>query len=144
MPLTALIAGPYTPPPVRRGDPVICLYRDAEAVVTSWTTARIPWPRCRKAGEFGGAGLLMTGDPPLAVRTEAAAALKSWFGVGRDAVCRWRKWAGVSGTATTPGSKAAHYHVCEAGRRARRAGPADRPPRTPPVARAVVPGIDRP
>lgn len=43
MTVPALLAGPYSPPPVRRGDRVTCLYRDGDAVVTSWTDAPIPW-----------------------------------------------------------------------------------------------------
>jgi hypothetical protein len=48
MPDTALLAGPYTPPPLRKGDRETCLYRDCLVVVTSWTAAPIPWPRCRR------------------------------------------------------------------------------------------------
>jgi hypothetical protein len=32
---------------LRRGDRAACLYRDCDVVVTGWTDARIPWPRCR-------------------------------------------------------------------------------------------------
>jgi hypothetical protein len=56
---TELLHGPYTPPPVRRGDRANCLYRDAEVVVTGWTEARIPWPRCHPGNRGGGAGLLV-------------------------------------------------------------------------------------
>lgn len=111
----ALLAAPYSPPAVRPGEHVTCLYRDGDAVVTSWTAAPIPWPRCRAAESGGGQGLLMTDELARAVRTESAEALKYWFGVGTGAVWRWRKWAGFSGTATTPGSKAAHGHATTAG-----------------------------
>jgi hypothetical protein len=52
---TTLLAGPYTPPPLRKGDRATCLYRDALVVVTSLTTAPIPWPRCQATGIHGGA-----------------------------------------------------------------------------------------
>jgi hypothetical protein len=39
-----------TAPSLRRGDRTICLYRDAEVVIPSWTNARISWPRCRTIG----------------------------------------------------------------------------------------------
>ena len=45
-----LLHGPYTPPRLRRGDRATCLYRDAEVVITSWSDARISWPRCRAIG----------------------------------------------------------------------------------------------
>jgi hypothetical protein len=41
-----LLAAPYTPPFLRRGDRATCLYRDADVTVTSWTLAPISWPRC--------------------------------------------------------------------------------------------------
>src|SRR5262249_59143650 len=54
-----LLAGPYTPPPLRRGERTFCLYRDADVTVTSWTSAPISWPRCCPRWWFfvdGGAG----------------------------------------------------------------------------------------
>jgi hypothetical protein len=42
-----LLFGPYRPPVLRKGDRAFCLFRDCAVVVTSWTDARIPWPRCR-------------------------------------------------------------------------------------------------
>jgi hypothetical protein len=50
-----------------------------------------------------------------AIRTESAEALKWWFGVSAGVVWKWRKAFGVSGTATTLGSKRAHQHHSEAG-----------------------------
>jgi hypothetical protein len=49
-----LLFGPYHAPPLRRGDRATCLYRDADVVVTSWTGAPIPWPRCRRLDGHGG------------------------------------------------------------------------------------------
>jgi hypothetical protein len=55
-----LLSGPYTPPALRRGDRTSCLFRDADVVITSWTAAPIPWPRCRRLECGGGSGLLVT------------------------------------------------------------------------------------
>jgi hypothetical protein len=43
-----LLFGPYTPPPLRKGDRTSCLYRDADVVITGWSGGRISWPRCRE------------------------------------------------------------------------------------------------
>jgi hypothetical protein len=42
-----LLFGPYTPPALRRGERVTCLFRDCTVIVTSWTDAPISWPRCK-------------------------------------------------------------------------------------------------
>lgn len=116
----SLIGGPYSPPAVRRGDRVMCLYRDGDAIVTTWTDAPIPWPRCRAVGSGSGSGLLMSEELARAVRTESAESLRYWFGVGVKAAWNWRKWAGVAGKTTTPGSKLAHDRVSRAGGQAMR------------------------
>ena len=55
-----LAFGPYMPPPLRRGDLASCQFRVCEVVVTGWSDAPIPWPRCRAAdGTGGGSGLLV-------------------------------------------------------------------------------------
>jgi hypothetical protein len=52
-----LLFGPYKAPPLKRGDRAACLYRDCDVVITSWTDAPIPWPRCRAVdAPFGGPG----------------------------------------------------------------------------------------
>jgi hypothetical protein len=53
------IYGPYEAPPLHRGDRATCLYPDTEVMITSWTDAPIPWPRCRTLGVGGGSGLLV-------------------------------------------------------------------------------------
>ena len=49
-----LLFGLYRSPALRRGDRAHCLFRDCLVVVTSWTDAPIPWPRCRIVGGSGG------------------------------------------------------------------------------------------
>jgi hypothetical protein len=94
-----LLFGPYKAPPLRRGDRAFCLLRDCDVVVTSWTDARIPWPRCRALdGPGGGSGLLLDGELARAVRHESAAALMYWWGASKGAVERWRRVLGVGRT----------------------------------------------
>jgi hypothetical protein len=94
-----LLFGPYRAPPLRRGDKAFCLFRDADVVVTSWTDARIPWPRCRLAeGTGGGSGLLVDEELARAVRHESAAAIKHWWGASQTAVYNWRRALGVTRT----------------------------------------------
>ncbi len=99
-----LLYGPYTAPPLKPGDRATCLYRDCDVVVTSWTDARIPWPRCRALRARGDSGLLFTDELVRAVRSESAAALRYWFGVGVWAVWRWGKALAVP-RASTDGSR---------------------------------------
>jgi hypothetical protein len=101
---TVLRFGPYRPPRFKRGDRAFCFYRDADVVVTTWTAARIPWPRCQVPGVPGGSGLLITDELKRAILSESAEALKHWFGVGTKAVWNWRRAFGVSRLGT-PGSK---------------------------------------
>ena len=73
-------------------------------MVTSWSDARISWPRCQPMGQRGGHGLLFDGDLIRAVRTESALALAYWWGVSSNVVWRWRKLLGIP-RAGTEGSK---------------------------------------
>src|SRR5262245_6691647 len=110
-----LLAGPYTAPPHRRGDRATCLYRDADVLVTSWTSAPIPWPRCCRPGTHGGgSGLLVTEELVRAIRTESAAAVCCWWGVSEGVVWRWRKVLGVTRWGTK-GSKLLHQEVIARG-----------------------------
>jgi hypothetical protein len=54
-----LLHGPYTPPALKPGDRSHCHLRDATVVITSWSDALTPWPRCRALGNRGGLGLLV-------------------------------------------------------------------------------------
>ncbi|HEX4612624.1 MAG TPA: hypothetical protein VH092_30800 [Urbifossiella sp.] len=110
------LLGAYTPPAVKVGDVVRCLYRRAECRVTAWTDAPLPWPRCRQLGIQGGSGLLITVDLIRAVQTESAAALKHWFGVSTKAAWNWRKrFVPGEGKFRTAGSRDAHQRASEAG-----------------------------
>jgi hypothetical protein len=82
-------------------------------VITSWTDARISWPRCRAIGVRGGSGLLLTEELVRAVRTESAEAIKYWFGVSANAVWNWRQAFDVARWGTE-GSRRLLLQVCEA------------------------------
>ena len=90
-----LLHGPYRAPPLRREDRATCLYRGCDVVITSWTAARISWPRCRVVGSMGGLGLVVDEELLRAIRTESAAAIQHWWGVGATTVWAWRKAFGV-------------------------------------------------
>src|SRR5262249_13990392 len=87
-----LLTGPYTPPPLRRGDRATCLFRDALVVITSWSSAPIPWPRCCRPGTHGGgSGLLVTEELVRAIRPESAVAVCYWWGVVRHEAWQWNE-----------------------------------------------------
>jgi hypothetical protein len=94
------------------GDRADCLSREGPCVVTSWSLAPVPWPRVRALESRGGSGLLVEEELARAIRTESAAALAYWFGVSAEAASRWRRAFGVSGAATTSGSREAHGEGC--------------------------------
>jgi hypothetical protein len=94
-----LLFGPYRVPALRRGDRATCLFRDAEVVITSWTAARISWPRCRVlGGPGGGSGLLVDEELARAVMHESATAIKFWWGASKTAAQNWRRALGVGRT----------------------------------------------
>jgi hypothetical protein len=91
-----LLFGPYQPPPLKNGQHAYCLYRDQAVTITTWSNARIPWPRCYLAvGRARAHGLLVDEELARAVRHESAAAVGYWWGVGRNAVRHWRRALGV-------------------------------------------------
>ena len=94
-----LLSGPYKATPLKRGDRTIRLFRDCAVVVTGWTAAPIPWPRCRALDSpGGGSGLLVDEELARAVRHESAAAVMHWWGASQRAVHNWRKALGVTRT----------------------------------------------
>src|SRR5262245_9864640 len=111
-----LLSGPYTPPKVKRGDRATCLVRDCTVVITSVSAGRIPWSRCRALDQRGGggSGLLVDEELARAVRSESAAAVMHWWGVGVHAVWRWRKALGV-GRMDSAGSRRLILAAAESG-----------------------------
>jgi hypothetical protein len=89
-----LLFGPYAPPPLKRGDRAFCLFKDCDVVITSWTDARLPWPRCRPLEGRSHPWLLVEEELVRAVRNESATALAYWWGVSEGVVWRWRKALG--------------------------------------------------
>lgn len=69
-----LIFGPHYPPPLRKGDRAFCFVRDCDVVITSWTDARISWPKCRSVGTRGGYSMLVNEELARAIRNESASA----------------------------------------------------------------------
>jgi hypothetical protein len=118
-----LLHGPYEAPPLRVGDRTTCVFRDCDVVVTSWTDARVSWPRCRPLDvRRSRPGLLVNEDLARAVRCEAAAALTYWWGASEFVIRKWRRALGVSRT-DNEGTRRLIQAAAEAGARAAR----DRP-----------------
>src|SRR5438067_1472074 len=91
-----LLECPYQAPALRRGNSAFCLFRNCEVVITSWTDAPIPWPRCRAIGtQGGGSGILVDHELARAIRHESAAAIMHWWGVSHGPVWHWRQALGV-------------------------------------------------
>src|SRR5262249_42877921 len=100
-----LLYGPYTPPALKVGDRVMCLYRDTEVVIYDWSMAPIPWPLCYHFGTRAfGKGLLVDEELARAVRLEAALAVGHWRGVSRATVMKWRRVVGA-GRKNNPGTQ---------------------------------------
>jgi hypothetical protein len=92
-----LLHGPYQAPALRVGDRADCLM-PGTVVITSWTDARINWPRCRRPVGNSHPSLLLDGELARAVRTEASAAVMHWWGLSTGVVHRWRKFLDVTRT----------------------------------------------
>jgi hypothetical protein len=76
------LLGPYQIPALRVGDRATCLYRNCDVVVTSWTDPPISWPRCKRTAGKGHPSLLVDEELARAIKTESAAAVMHWWGVG--------------------------------------------------------------
>ena len=71
-----LLFGPYQAPPLKRGDVAFCYIRDYPVVVTGWSDARIPWPRCLPLDPpRRGRGLLIEDELARAILHESALAV---------------------------------------------------------------------
>jgi hypothetical protein len=87
-----LLHGPYYAPALQKGDRSTCLYRDCDVIITSWTDAPIPWPRCRSVEHKRSAPGLLVDDKLLrAIRHESAAAVIHWWRVTASVVWCWRR-----------------------------------------------------
>jgi hypothetical protein len=93
-----LLFSPYKAPPLKRGDRATCLFRDCDVIVTSWTDAPIPWPRCRALDSRGGSGLLVDEELARAVRHESSAAMGYWWRTSKTAAQNWWRALGVGRT----------------------------------------------
>jgi hypothetical protein len=88
----ALLHGPYRAPALRKGDRAVCLYRDCDVVITSWTDAPIPWPRCRPVEYKRSRPALLVDDELVrAIQHESAAAMGFWWRVSVSVVWGWRR-----------------------------------------------------
>jgi hypothetical protein len=99
-----LLFGPYQAPALRQGDRATCLYRGCEVIVTSWTAAPIPWPRCCRAEGRGHPSLLVNEELARAIRNESALAVRYWWRVSGKIVWRWRRALAVD-RKVCPGSQ---------------------------------------
>jgi len=127
-PDTSLLFGPYQAPRVKRGNRAYCLYRNSAVVISSWTDARISWPRCQVLGQQGGSGLLVDEELLWAIMSESVVAIKHWWGVGNKAIWNWRRAFGVrqwGTTGSTPVHAVSSQHGADA-MRAREWTPAER------------------
>jgi hypothetical protein len=108
-----LLHTPYRPPRLHVGDRADCLMRGT-VVITSWTDARVYWPRCRPLEGKSHPSLLLDDELARAVRTEAAAAVCFWWGVSHGVVQRWRRALGVN-RINNPRTHQLMLEACQAG-----------------------------
>lgn len=92
-----LVAGPYLPPRVRRGDVLFCK-RFGEVLVTGFTD-RLRWPCTTR---YGQPTPIVTDELARAIRLESVTALCRWWGVSRRIAHKWRRLFGVG--RMTPGT----------------------------------------
>src|SRR5262245_33189899 len=108
-----LLHGPYSPPCAHVGTRTDCLIRGT-VIITSWTDARISWPRCRPPAGRSHPSRLVDDELAGAVRTEAAAAVCYWWRVSHGVVQRWRRALGVN-RVNNPRTRQLMLEACQAG-----------------------------
>lgn len=88
---TKLRYGSYRAPPFRLGQKVHC---HARGDVSIWriSDGRISWPVGKKGSALS---LVLYGDLAKAVRREAAAAVRFWWGVSGSTIMHWRRALGI-------------------------------------------------
>jgi hypothetical protein len=91
-----LLHGPYKAPRLKVGDRAHCLFKRGLVEVKYWTEARIPWPRGVPVGKRGHPTHIVNDELARAIRTEAAVAVRFWWGVSKGVVWRWRTALGVA------------------------------------------------
>jgi hypothetical protein len=117
-----LLFGPYRVPAFRSGDEAFCELRGQ--VVISRTVHEAPigvWPKGRRRGERA-AGIILFGDLVQAVRNEAAATVRYWWGVGSDSIWKWRRALEVQRVNKGTTFLLVRNFLGPAGKRARAAG----------------------
>jgi hypothetical protein len=113
-----LLHGPYRPAALHVGDRADCLMRGT-VVITSWTDARISWPRCKRQGKSH-PSLLLDDELARAIRTESLAAVCYWWGASRAVVQQWRRLLDVTRT-NNPGTHRLQRASAHAGAEAMKA-----------------------
>jgi hypothetical protein len=99
-----LLYGPYKAPRLKKGDRARCLLKNCLVEIKNWSNARIPWPHGVPVGKRGHPSHLVDKELARAIRTEAAVAIRFWWGVSKGVVWRWRKALGV-GLMDAPGTR---------------------------------------
>ena len=94
---TALHFGPYSTPRVKIGQRVTCEVR-GDVTIVGISSGRIQWPIGKT---IRANSLVVIGDLAKALRRESPSAIRYWWGVGSDAVWKWRKALGVGETQGT-------------------------------------------
>jgi len=94
---TALQFGLYSAPQVTIGQRVTCKVR-GEVTIVGISSGRIQWPIGKT---IRAKSLVVIGDLAKALRRESPSAIRYWWGVGSDAVWKWRKALGVGETQGT-------------------------------------------
>jgi hypothetical protein len=120
-----LLHDPYRAPGLHVGDRAQCLYRDCLVEVTGWTDARISWLRALPVGERGHPSLLVDAELARAIRTEAAVAVRFWWGVSGLVIWKWRRALGVTRT-DNPDSRRVIRLAAQAGGQANQRHAAER------------------